>query len=268
MEPGASTQSKSASFSRDARGTRPGKYLLNVGFVVACAALLSGCFSPTYRCRYKLRIVVNVAGQEYVGESVRETSYKDPQDWFPSEGGLIVTQRGEATVVKLPGGRLLVAIGRGINPLPPSRDIATWPWDGTAPLRRAYGFGPQEWSGGRSKALQEFSKLHSGPPVPIADSDLPVLLSFKNPADPKTLFVVNPKDLSGVAADARLVSVAVQPTAEPLFQERIEAELPWVPAVLAAHGGLDGKRRSSVDSTKFDILQELSGDDFKFRAKQ
>jgi hypothetical protein len=203
---------------------------------------------------------VEYGGRLYAGESVRETSYHWPQEWLPSEGGLAIRGRGEATVVSLPGGRLLVALTRAFHPK--SQEPAGRPWEGNFIIGRQYGSGDDEWRQGRNKQLEGLARLRSGAPVAVAYADLPILLTFRDNRDPTSLIVVDPNDVSAAIPGARLASATVEPTDSPLFTEQIEVRLPWVATLLRNHARLNGDAGSAV-SAAAPLTGLLGGSDFK-----
>src|SRR5690348_1790200 len=78
--------------------------------LVLCAAALNSCAHqlPTYR--YKLTVVVDTPEGPRTGCAVREvTAYSEPH-FLPQAGGTSVKASGEAVIVDLPNGKMLVVL--------------------------------------------------------------------------------------------------------------------------------------------------------------
>lgn len=148
---------------------------------------------------------------------------------------------GEATVVEVAPGKYLFALLGGTS----ERFACTV---GTA---MNWGSGP--WSPGpnakpRGEWLAEIPRMAGQPPVAVPQECLPLMVTFGDITDPKTVQRVDPDDLAasfGSGVSLKAVTLAV--TDEPVTDGKVEAVLGWLEAI--GSGMLDGAQISSINAS-------------------
>jgi len=170
---------------------------------------LGGCGETLVDYKYRLTLEVEADGKVHKGSSVVRVwlsrSYASPV----STSNVLRRARGEATVIDLGKGRLLVALITGTG------HHTNNPW----------------------------MPKNKPPVLNLTPDQLPRLISFKNPSDPKTAFLVDPNDLTksfGEGVKWRRIRIELADS-EPLTQ-KIDKQLPWLTKI--AGGYLHGGRTS------------------------
>jgi hypothetical protein len=176
------------------------------GFAVA--PTLAGCvyFSSGVTYRYRMTVHVDTAAGPRSGSSVREVTHY-PNGTYPTR------LQGEAVAVDLPGGQTLFAmLGRRRN-----ESAATLAYAAYDPPVL---YGPDAW---RDQA--EFIKRQTRPATLKAE-DLPTFIRYRDPADARTVELVDPFYLStSFGPGVRLNRVVIQITEDPVTST-IESRLP------------------------------------------
>lgn len=176
--------------------------------------LLAGC-TEQYRWKQKITVVVETPEGERSGSSVQlakggRLKYKVPTGGSSAS----LTIRGEATVVELPGGRYLFALLRGDS----------WRGDATdlVPLRVAPGAGPES-----AKALSTSAAVPVGQRFELSGEGSPMLVTFANLNDLKTVEWVDPNDLAKTFGPGyRLKSMTLEITDEKVTDGIVVSILP------------------------------------------
>jgi hypothetical protein len=131
---------------------------------------------------------------------------------------------GEATVVDLEGGRLLVALLSGQFPYRPG-------WGDIEPTRvlaHAYGL-DVEWPAGRCRnpGLGRLERQRGA--REIGPHDLPRLVTFADAAKPWTVKQVDPRDLAAsFGPSVRLRRATIEVTGDWPTEGAVERALPWL----------------------------------------
>jgi hypothetical protein len=213
-------------------------------FALAGASLLalSGCDAgPTIEFNYKLTVEVDTPEGVRSGHSVIKYWGKqrssNPLD--PYKGGVGAHARGEAVAVDLPGGRTLFALLQtetdvdaataypGIAFAAEIKDEA----DNTKRLQLLKGLKGQT----RPLPRTEMALPNGGTEV----SAYPMLVTFKDIKDPKSVERVNSDDLAAsFGVGYRLKSITITITDEPITTG-IEKRLGWLPKVYQFLKGTD-----------------------------
>lgn len=202
-------------------------------WVLAFAGLLAGCvFEDSERLRYRMTVEVEASAGVRSGSSVIESTItKGPG--FGDASGISSGLRGEAVAVDLPGGRSLFALLRSKD----DRDTAGY----HARLVQGAACGKGEPSARPDPAFcepdswREFRRWakSTGLKVTLAPDDYPLLVTFRDISDPKSVVRVDPGDLAATfGPGTRLRAVTVAVTDKPVTI-KIEKRLGW----LQAHRG-------------------------------
>jgi hypothetical protein len=179
--------------------------------VGVAGAMLAGC-GERYSWNQKLVLEVETpkgihSGGSVVGFTVKEKLIK----WTPGEVGrnpYSIAEAGEASFVEVVPGRFLFALlGNG-------RELAE-----TLFFSEPY----PSWIE-RVRSLNDLRQT-----VEVPREQYPVLATFMNINDPKSLRLVDPDNLAAVfGAGVRLKAITLETTAEPITKGRIEDVLPWM----------------------------------------
>ncbi len=181
---------------------------------------------PSYSWRQKLTVAVETPEGVKAGSSVAAVEWRDGPDLFPDAPHVTSSMRGEATVVDLGGGRTLFALIGGSErralrafsgePLPPDTD-SLMPFAGRA------------------------ADAKGQPPVALSRENYPLMVTFTDIADPKTVKRVDPDNLAATfGPGTRLASVTLTITDEPVTEGKVEEVLGWLSEVWPNR--LDGDR--------------------------
>lgn len=193
-------------------------------FVLFCVALaLAGCGrSASYR--YKLTLSLDTPEGEKTAFDVVETRFFDVS--VPARG-IMHESKGQAVYVDLgPGRRPLIA-------------LLTVPTDGLP------GTGPRRWAFkgpigiiadhcGDLNRVQDLIDVvekmdECQAPISIEIADLPDLVTFVDVNDPKSVMLVDPRNLSAALGPGiSWRSMTLQATSDPIVTG-IERQLPWLP---------------------------------------
>lgn len=203
----------------------------NILGVLATPLWLSRCGRPTYTYRYKLTLQVEVNGEVKQGFNVVEiTEYVVPNGNPSLRGG----STGQSLFIGLGTGRpplvtlLTTHIGSGI-----------FRYTGISQLSKIYGI-QYEWFGDRNDGLAMLIKKRGAKPITIAQ--LPELVTFADPADPKTVLSVDPNNLEAtLGPGVKWRSMTLEFTNEAVTSG-LEKKLPWLKDPKMRRTMLDGDR--------------------------
>lgn len=202
-----------------------GRLLIGIASIVAT----TGCDVVPSRYRARMTVEVETPQGLRTGSSVLEILAGKTMSLTPESAKAQVELHGEAVAVDLPGGETLFALLRtAINDQSLQRAI-------TAAL-------DPNFEGGAEGFLESVPKLgrpeNVGRSAVLPASSYPVLVRFRNIADPKSVEAVDPNNLPGRSeAGVALRRITVTVTNGAVTSE-IEKRLPWLPGL---HGSyLDG----------------------------
>lgn len=170
---------------------------------------------PTYRCRYRMTLTVEVDGQLRSGSSIIEY-------WMsrqPTLGGMIANPyqtgvSGEAVFVDLGGQRNVVALlSSG-----PNAEKAGY----AEGVVRSHFTKPNDIH----RYAAALSSLRGS--WELSDADLPTLVTFSNPSDPATIKVIRADQLERLyGSGVRWRGVRIEMTTDAVTHT-IKSRLPWV----------------------------------------
>ncbi len=202
---------------------------------------LAGCGDGRRRYRYRLTLEAEVDG-----ETVRESTVIESWAYdvvFP-HAAVRTGKTGEALVMELRPGRFLVALLEVVTQVPDPVRGGNWTrqrgdW---GKFRQAYGYKPplSETSEAYWSSLQQFRGDRDW-----SLDDLPDLVTFDDVNDPRTVKLVDPRNLEasfGQGVRLTRASIAIVDNDTPLTRG-IEKKLPWITP-------LDGNYLSNFGSAK------------------
>jgi len=206
--------------------------LLRLAVVAVMALGLAGCGESF---RYKLTLVVNTPDGPRRGASVVESAFWN--FWFP-ERGIGHELRGEALYLDLgPGRRPLIAL-LTCKLHPKFGKALSWTQEAgpaTTLMSRLYNEAPSQ---DYMDAIPRIAGRRG--PRSISPDDLPDLVTFADPNDPKTVIEVDPNNLQAtLGPDISWNEITIESTDEPVTKG-IELRLPWIAAYY--NKMLDGSR--------------------------
>lgn len=234
-------------------GRRGGNRLIWL-FILSCLPL-SGCFEPKYVNTFELSVDLNDQGVRRQASSVvKETITGGSYLWRYQ--GISSTIRGEGALVSLGDGSVIVfslrAYGRSRED--GSRFLAGQ-WSPSASYT-----GGGTWDGVRNDTLAALSRERVGPPQALRLDQLPVVVGYKDPTNPKTAYLISPEDLASGRPVKLLRATLTKVSKKPA--STLPQSLPWLPASSEAEraGERDVARRyqSSIrDFYSSDLSQGL-----------
>lgn len=231
-----------ATLTRDAEG---GMDMINrraalCGIAILVAMSTSACGSsgtrfPDYR--YRLTVEVDTPEGVRSGSSVIEVqTYDTGPHSIPSPNSLVTRMTGEAVAVDLPDGKTLFALLRSdrnvdwakgvMSSIIADREVPSGEGD---PFPRRFAVMLER------KGLYQLPRQFPDPPPYIDKSDAPtaypMLVTFKDIADPKTVEKVDPDDLVATFGKGyALKRITIQLT-DDLVTTGIEKRLVWLPSI-------------------------------------
>jgi hypothetical protein len=191
-------------------GERGMKWLVTcfvaIGLVLV---VLKGCGGELFGTSWnrKLTVTVTTPAGEVSGAAVQGETLSSKKGWFtpPEASGSSYGQSGEAVVVEVAPGRYLFAL-RGV---PPDSFKIFFP--GKAPLEVRE----------QLKALREAREVPRG--------EYPLLVTFTDINDPKTVNQVDPADLAASFGPGfSLKSITLEITDEKVTEGEVEKVLGWI----------------------------------------
>jgi hypothetical protein len=194
--------------------------------LASLALPLAGCGDRRRVVRYKLTLDAEVDGKPVSAFNVVELWEYDRS--FP-EKGVVLGKTGEAIVMELRPGRLLVALLSVVTQVPDPVRGGSWTrqrgnW---GDLNSAYGHTPP-----RHQPIEEYWKKLSSfrGDREWSLEDLPDLVTFDDVNDPRTVKLVDPRNLEatfGPGVRLTRATIAIVDNDTPLTRG-IEKKLPWI----------------------------------------
>lgn len=168
---------------------------------------------PTYSCRYRMTVSVEVDGQIRSASAVNEVGVTMLPVIFHENVSFRIDERGEAVFLDLGDGRNLVAL------------LAT----GTVAEKTGFGHQIFEHFHLNPAERRDAGKLSSlRGSWDVSSGDLPTLVTFADPKRSETIQVSPPHQLeSRFGPNVHWRGVRIEMTTDPLSRE-IESKLPWV----------------------------------------
>ena len=197
--------------------------------ILMALGLLAACDGKVDAVRYRLTVMVQTPEGVRTGSGVIETGVQKLAVGTGFEG-IDFPLKGEAVAVDLPDSRVLVALLAGAqNPYAGTKDyfrdvFANAMRHGAAstpPLPRQFG----GWETAEAHAALRGIR----PRLTLPVEDYPLLVTFGDPADPRTVRRVAPDDFtSAFGPGYALRSITLTVTDEPVSRVLVK-RLPWVP---------------------------------------
>ena len=196
---------------------------LRAMLLVLLALTLTGCFKDSYRAQWRQKMVVLVDSPEGEkrGESVIAVNFARGNERLmrATDGsGVRWYVRGEAAVVDLGGGRYLFALLKGAGS-----------YLGNAGVN-AYVFSSRKYAPGEIEAIKAVENARRNKPKRLPRGMYPLLVTFGDINDPKTVKKVDPDNLAAAFGPGyRLKSITLEITDEPVTRGKVEKVLGWLP---------------------------------------
>jgi hypothetical protein len=229
--------------------------------VVAASLLLNGCgLVKSYEpFRYRLTVEVDTPQGLRAGSSVIEVTAGEVGTTL---GGANATARGEAVAVDLPGGQTLFALLRGED----VTDFAAGVMFGVSPVPKDgapdKGIAAEVAAARKNKKLNVVPRTYppfyspNDPPI----SAYPMLVTFRDITDPKTVERVDPDNLAAsFGPSVKLRQITVQLT-EDAVTTGIEKRFAWWQKHKNLH--FDGTSNTIEYMTKKELSAHLSSGSF------
>lgn len=168
-------------------------------------ALLSGCgLFGGNSYRFKMTVAVDTPEGVRKGSSVYEVMARNKAGLDPSGKVREKDLRGEAVAVDLPGGRSLFALLKTVNPM--REDLALMSMAALDPSFK------NDW-------VESAARIASGDgiqsPAEVAAADYPLLVTFADIANSKSLELVDPMNLAATfGVDVKLKQITIEVTTD------------------------------------------------------
>jgi hypothetical protein len=185
--------------------------LMQFTVLAGAAALLSGCFgSRVYSWKQKLVVVVQTPEGEKTASAVSEISASLGLNMNGGGKMASLSLKGEATVVDLGHGKFLFAL---LNE--DSKYLTEYAF------ARPKDQGAEEFWG-RLEAS-------TGSSAPVPGGHYPILVTFDNLSEPKSVKEVKPSDLAATfGAGYALKSITLEITDEKVTEGKVRTIIPWI----------------------------------------
>jgi hypothetical protein len=229
-----------------------GSAILAVGVLLLAAVGLQGCSTSDYTYRYKLTLSVQTPdGIKTAFNVVEVDSYDGFYLYRASRTGIT----GEAVYLDLGPNRppLIALLTNYSNTFFGERPVGHWFNDRpTNVLGRLYGITRRQYSSSGFVAV--VAKQRGTKEIEVVD--LPNLVTFTNPADPKTVVAVDSENLSStLGTGIRWHRMTIEITDDPVTTG-LEKKLPWL-------RGLDTNLVGEKSSAHLSLADQLYRWDFK-----
>jgi hypothetical protein len=194
--------------------------MLRTGLGALTALFVAGCTQyPKYVYRFKMTIEIDTPDGVRSGYSVYEVTAQKHAKLLPEARARSRDVRGEAVAVDLPDGKTVFALLKTMNGLG-DNSLAHL---SMATLDPAY---KNDWVVS-ARRIAVGDGIQS--PAEVAPENYPMLVMFRNPADPASVVKVDQYDLvASFGAGYNLKAITVQVTDEPVTTG-IEKRLGWLP---------------------------------------
>jgi hypothetical protein len=209
---------------------------------------LAAC-TGDFSLRYRLTTTVTLGDRRIVGSSVREMRWHERWEGLGSlDTSGFKGVRGEAAIVDLGQRGLLVAT---LAAKSFSSELNRWVVEsGTWSPVRAF---DRAMDGGL-----DFWRRRSGVVVALRPEEMPVLVTFGDPRAQRTAREVDPANLAAdFGSGARLESITVEISHDPITRGRVQRALPWLSDMRP--GSLRGEYHHPGART---LIDDLSRNDF------
>jgi hypothetical protein len=197
------------------------RVLVTLAILAICFVLLPwGCYRliwPTYTWNQKLTLTVETPDGEVSGSGVVRVAWSDSPDLFGDAPHWHSEVHGEATVVDLGDGKYLFALIGGAERL----------------ALRVFHEGrfPQD-TDGLAPIIRTVAAQKRGTARRVSPEAMPLLVTFADIADPRTVARVDPDDLAATFGPGYVLkSVTLKITGEPVTEGEVERVLPWLETV-------------------------------------
>ncbi|HQU29582.1 MAG TPA: hypothetical protein PKZ24_10475 [Nitrospirales bacterium] len=226
------------------------KRILLIGALVLAGVSVAYCqhFWFPYTWHQKMTLEVDVDGQLYAGSSVVKVTVRDSDPLtkglgFSSQFGA----RGEAAFVELPEGKFLFALLDGGPP-------------DSGPQTNAVNIFKDQLPKGNPERFAVLSKSRFKTDIP--HSHYPLLVTFTDIADPKSVQKVDPHNLDATfGPSVSLKRITLEITEEPVTEGKIEQVLGWWCALREKGARLNGS--TSIAISDNELSNNLGSGAFK-----
>lgn len=205
------------------------KFFFGVVPVALAISLIAGAAEAgSLTFRYRMGVTLDTPDGLKAGQGVMEVEYSWPfLDRFFAVGEREYRVTGESIPIKLRnGGIILVLLTSDLSRSRKSIDCARLPLF-------AYDFSME-----KSRSKEDFDRMKKIGRGDIPLSMLPTIVFLSNAADPKTIKIVDPENVSATLGSGyALMAAFVEPTDAPVT-DILTSELPWL-ASLGSNSPLD-----------------------------
>lgn len=216
--------------------------------LAALGVVLTGScslFFPSTSYRQKITVEVETPLGTRTGSAVVETTMSDGKRWGDASG-TSWKLRGEAVAVDLPGGRTLFALLRGSrgDVSDPAMYQAGLIWEAVRDGGTASAALPDVGTPGTSLMTVRKIVKRERVKVELPVVDYPMLVTFANIADPRSVAAVDPANLgASFGAGVRLKRISVEVTNDAVTKV-LDRRLKWLsphpePSLSRGHAGND-----------------------------
>ncbi len=183
--------------------------------------LAAGWVFPSGTVRYRLTIDVESDRKIHTGSGVIEARYDIPGPWLLPANRIAESAKGEAVVVDL-GTRGLFFVALQGEPI---RTHGAYKADPTAIPIREFNLAPSIGAL-KEETVRNLGRLNARAEIPL--SRLPMMVTFKDINDPRSVALVRPDDLSAsFGQGVRLVRATIETTRDAVTTG-IGTRLPWL----------------------------------------
>jgi hypothetical protein len=216
---------------------------------LACMLPLAACSSATIR--YRLAIEVETPEGVRSGSSVVQVRYAKQLQLLGASAEWLSTITAEAVVVDLgPRGLLFALLKQGADPRSSPEYI----------VLRAFGFPHGAMPTPAEEGIARIAALRGRADLSL--DSLPMLVRFRDPADPTTVERVDPRNLAASFGEGvRLTRAWIEITNDPVTTG-IMRLLPWLPGRKEQVGYLHGPRadllKGAVNLTGIEFSTEIA----------
>ena len=220
--------------------------------LVAGAALAIGVFKlkyPSHAWRQRITFVVATPQGEKTGSAVQAVEWT-PNPLFKDGATFHLTLKGEAVAVEIVPGRVLFALLNGQGGYGHMGLLALYQFGGGRPGRGDFPWADSDFAAVRA--------AHGAAATPLRPDLYPLLVTFRDINDPRTVEQVDPADLAAsFGAGIKLVAATIELT-DAQVTTGIEQRLPWL-SQSRASGMLDGRRYHESN----ELSNTLTADNFQ-----
>ncbi|MFA4893001.1 hypothetical protein [Brevundimonas sp.] len=196
---------------------------------------LSGCEQRRDFLRFRLTLRFSGPDGTFEGSSVRETWFTEDPTWFPSDNTPNPRWRGEATVVRLGGRRVICGMLDGYSTVTGHLERSYGPWSPLevllqrrwAPLPGDFEDGRPRFRGARPTTPELIEELKKGELV-LQPAELPVLVALKDSSIPRSGRLVAPSQISEVFPGLALGRCTVGVTRDHVRFGVVNEVMPWI----------------------------------------